>query len=292
MKAKTYFEELLWIESEDGIRLDGVVIRPAMEPKPIAVVHIPGWDVSFCHPIHLLVGRALASRGYLCVIGNNRGSAFGEIAQRRGDFVAIGAGWERFHECPLDIGPWLEFAISLGFQSAVLLGHSFGGAKVVFFQAQRQDPRVAGLVCASPGPIGFPTIESEVIAEAERLVAQGRGTELLPWGSYGNGMTLSAQTLLDWAPGNHATLNIFGTATQEPALARIRCPILAFYGTKHDIGTADDLDRIRHTASASLRVDTHLFEDADHSYTAHEREVGSAIAVWLDALVTTSLAKA
>jgi hypothetical protein len=40
-------EEIVWIESEDGLPLDGVVIRPVgIAAKPIAVVDVHGFTES------------------------------------------------------------------------------------------------------------------------------------------------------------------------------------------------------------------------------------------------------
>ncbi len=286
MMEKSYDEELTWIESEDSIRLYGAVIRPSAGPtRSIGVIHIPGWDVRFTHPVHVLMGRTLAAHGYVSIVGNNRGWPFGEIIQRRDEYIVIGAGWERFHECPLDIGAWVTFALGIGFQAVALLGHSLGGAKIVYYQAQRQDPHVVGLICASPAPIRFVSIDPQVVAEAKRLVAQGRGTDLMPWGSYGEKSTLSAQTLLDWSPYARAMVDVFGVMTPNPKLALIRCPLFAFYGTEQDAGTADDLELIRRNAVVAARVDTTLLEGLNHAYAGHEETVGCTVAAWLDTLV-------
>ncbi len=57
----------------------------------------------------------------------------------------MGGGWERFDESPRDVAAWVGFAVDLGFEGVALLGHSLGALKVCYYQALRQDPRVAGL---------------------------------------------------------------------------------------------------------------------------------------------------
>lgn len=287
--AGTAQEEIVWTESEDGIRLDGAVNRPASGPtKPLAVVQVPGFTSRFSHPVHIGLGRGLARRGYVSVTGNNRGWAFGETTSRRGDAVVIGGGWERFHEAPLDIGAWVSFALGLGARGVVLLGHSFGGPKVVAYQAERQDPRVVALVCASPGSTSEAALTPtpEAVELAERMVADGRGADLLPWGSFRGG-TLSAQTLLDRAPANRGLFDVFGLFTPDPAVGRVRCPVLAFYGTR-DMGGTGQLEPIALELiarnAASTRVDVRMVENADHSYTGQEDEVAAVIADWIDAL--------
>jgi pimeloyl-ACP methyl ester carboxylesterase len=289
--ARGYSEELVWIESEDGIRLDGVVIRPVDGPiKPLAVVQVHGAGMRFSHPVHVRNGRGLAGHGYVSITGNNRGFAFGDYMRRRGSgkLDLVGNGWERFADCLLDVGPWVTFAAELGVRGVVLLGHSYGGAKAVHYQARRQDPRVVGLICASPGLVGWWPPDPDLLARAERLVAEGRGQDLLPWGSLGRDFTLSAQSFLDRAPTNQAVYDVFGAVTPDPAIGRIRCPILAFYGTEEQasggVGNAE-LDLIRRNATAARRVDTALIEGGDHFYAGREQEVAKIVAGWIDRLL-------
>jgi pimeloyl-ACP methyl ester carboxylesterase len=64
--------------------------------------------------------------------------------------------------------------MSLGVQEVVLIGHSYGGVKIVYYQAQRQDPHVVGLVLASPGPINLARFrEPEQLEQAHQFVARG-----------------------------------------------------------------------------------------------------------------------
>ena len=295
MKAHT--EELVWIESEDGIRLDGVVIWPSSgKEKSVAVVQVHGFTARFSHPVHVLLGRELASRGYVSISGNNRGFAFGETTYRQntGEPVVIGGAWERFQECPYDVGAWMSFAEGLGFNRAALLGQSFGAPKAVYYQAQRQDPRVVGLILASSG-VGRGEIPAERIALAEQMVEEGRGLELMPWqgtvslagmGSLAD--TLSAQTTLDRAPANWPNFDVYGLRVPDPLVSRVRCPILAFYGSKEEsyFGSPQaNFDLIRQHATAAPYVDTMIFEGANHAYSGHEAEVAKPVAEWIDRLL-------
>ena len=68
------------------------------------------------------------------------------------------------------------------FRGVLLAGHSLGALKVGHYQALRQDSRVLGIVAASP-PVAASRVDPALLAIAERLVADGQGDELLPWGS-------------------------------------------------------------------------------------------------------------
>lgn len=282
--ARAYEEELVYTESEDGLLLEGAVIRPTSpSTKSLAVVWIHGLTGKFYSLSTVRIGRELANRGYTFVTGNNRGHDFGAIYRTKsGDRLIVGGGWERFDESPRDVAAWIGFTVGLGFGGVALLGHSLGALKVCYYQALRQDSRVAGLIAASP-PVRAGQVDPALLDQAERMMAEGRGADLLPWGiSQAGAGTQSAQTYLNRATTN---LDVYGFRSPDPAVGQIRCPLLAFYGTNEEsVGTAADLEIIRANARSAARVDTRMFDGADHSYTGHETDVAAALAEWVDGL--------
>ena len=277
-------EEIVYAETRDGILHAGIVIRPtAGSAKPLPIVWLHGFTGRFYEPHAIRIGRDLAARGYVFVAGHNRGNNFGIIVRPKGgEPVLAGAGWERFDESPHDVAAWIDFTVQLGFSEVALLGHSLGALKVGYYQAQRQDPRVRTLIAASP-PARAGRINPEVAALAERMVAAGQGTELLPPGSSTVGVgRISAQTYLNRVQTN---VDVYGFHTPNPAVAQIRCPLLAFYGTNEEqVGTRADLETIRQNATAAPRVETRVIQGADHVYTGHEAEVAALLAEWVDSL--------
>ncbi len=290
--ARPYTDELVYTESEDGIILAGLVIRPGTQAaKTVAVVWIPGFSINFYHPSFIAIGRELAGLGNAFIIGNNRGHDIGaNLWKKQEDADGMsrtygGAFWERFEESPRDVAAWIDFAMNLGFQGVALVGHSFGAKKVVYYQAGSQDPRILGLVVAST-PIAPPEVDPELVTLAERLVAEGRGEELLPWETFESFFTgpLSAQTYLSRVP------DVFGVNTPHAEIAKIRCPLLLCCGTNESddpalsLETVQAHEMVRRKAVAASRVDIALFEGANHGYDNHEREVAEAMALWIDTL--------
>jgi pimeloyl-ACP methyl ester carboxylesterase len=183
--SKVYLEELVGTETEDGLLLDGAVIRPdGVEAKPVAVVWIHGFTGNFYEPCIVTIGRALAGYGYTLVTGNNRGHHCGATLDCTDGQPLLGGWWERLDESPHAVAAWINVAAGLGFHRVALLGHSLGAMKGLYYQAQRQDPRVAGMIVASP-PLAAGPLSPETRGRAEALVADGRGEDLLPWGSLG-----------------------------------------------------------------------------------------------------------
>src|SRR3712207_3778118 len=113
--ASGYAEELVYIESEDGYTLEGVVIRPTSgtTTRPIPLIWVHGLTGKFYGSSSIRVGRALAEDGYTVISGNNRGHDFGTMLRRADGTAALaGGGWELFEEAPYDVGAWIGFAES------------------------------------------------------------------------------------------------------------------------------------------------------------------------------------
>lgn len=278
---QTFAEKLVTTTTEDGLTLHGVALRPTRPRRSLAVVWVHGLTGNFVKSMPL--ARSVAERGYVVVDGNNRGHDFGALFRRPdAEPLLAGGGWERFDESPHDIAAWIALAVAQGFPGVVLVGHSLGALKVGYYQATRHDPRVLGIVVASP-PLRATELNVDLVVVAERLVAEGHGKDLLPWGSTNAGAgTVSGQTYLNRVRTN---LDVFGFVTPNPRSVRITEPILAFYGSNEpEVGGQAELNKIQVNAPFSPSVETHIIDGANHSYSGREEEVGALIASWAEKL--------
>jgi pimeloyl-ACP methyl ester carboxylesterase len=279
-------EEIVWIRTDDTVEHDGVVMRPSGSPTGTVVVWMHGYTGRFSEPHQTRIGRYLAARGHVFVSGNNRGHDFGaRLGVPGGDFRLGGGWWELVSEAWLDIKAWLDFAsATLSPRRLVLAGHSYGAVKVTWYQGERQDGRLGGLISAS-GPVRPPSRRPELgepLSAAERMVAEKRGLELLPMGGGGRADALSAQTLVDRAK---SLVDVYGMESHDAPVSKVRCPFLAILGTREpQIGSPADLERIKGNARSSSLAATALIEGADHWYHDREDAVAEAIAAWLGKL--------
>lgn len=141
---------------------------------------------------------------------------------------------------------------------------------------------MAGLVAASAA-LPIARFDPDVFALAERMEAEGRGQDLLPWSSARGGAgTHSAATFLNYF---RTWLDQFGLDDPDPAIGKVRCPVLALFGTDRDTGTAADLELIRRNAKSAARVDTAMIEGANHLYTDRESAVARVLLDWLETIV-------
>ena len=286
-------EELVYVRSSDDIVNGGAMFTPSKTAaKPIAVIWIHGWASNFYDPSYTMIGRALAARGYTCISGNTRMHDIGTVAgYRLGKRIRGGGYWGVPSEQAEDLAAWIDFAQVRGFKNVVLVGHSAGWAAVRAYQAEKQDPRVVGLISASGQIYPNEALDPKMLADATRLVANGRGDELLrfpgehrPYPSY-----VSAATYSDSATVPPEMMDFYGIRTSNPAVTRIHCPLLAWFGTGDDVGAAKDLDVLksstRRQSSGPSRVDTVMIQHADHMYTGQETQVADIIAHWADNLL-------
>jgi pimeloyl-ACP methyl ester carboxylesterase len=292
MSAGKFPEQLVYVRTQDDILNSGVIFAaPKDSAKPVAIILIHGWGVNFYEPTYVATGRALAERGYTSIAGNTRMHDLGNVEAWRGDKRIRGGGyWGVTSEEVRDLAAWVDFAEERGFMRVVLVGHSAGAAAVRIYAAEKRDPRVVGVVLASGGIGAAGPQDPDQLAQATRLVAQGEGEALVRDPKRSFPSYISAATLLDMANTPPEFKDFFGvqTTTTNPAVTRIRCPLLAFYGTSGDVGATKELELLkscigRHSSGPS-RVDTAMIPHADHMYAGEEGQVAETIAKWADTL--------
>jgi pimeloyl-ACP methyl ester carboxylesterase len=285
-------EELVYARSKDDVINGGMIFNaPRNRARPFAVIWVHGWGANFYYPTYTMIGRALAERGYTGITVNTRMHDLANVEAWRGEKRIRGGGyWGLGSEEVRDIAAWVDFAEDRGFKQVVLVGHSAGWSAVKGYQANTQDPRVVGLVIAS-GMVRADTDPPDPaqLAEASRLVAEGRGDELVRIPNRSFASYISAATFLEGANTSPEFKDFFGVHTPHPAATRIRCPILAFYATRNDVGNEADLELLKtctqRLSSGPSRVATVMIQNTDHMYTGEEAQVAEVIARWADALV-------
>lgn len=290
---RTVSEELVQARADDGILNSGAMFLPANDSaKPIAVIWVHGNGVNFYSPTYVTIGRELAVRGFATITANTRMHDLGNVAGFRGQTrIRGGSYWGATSEQVRDLAAWIDFAHQRGFARVVLVGHSAGATAVQVYQSQKQDHRVAGLVLASgrirPSP---EPVDSVRLKQAARLVAERRGEEAPQNPNVSRPSVTSAATLLDLANMGPLLTDFFGVQAPNPPVTRIRCPILAWFGTREtDIGTAEDLELLETTlkrhSSGPSQVATVMIQNASHMYEGEEAQVAQTLAKWVDDVV-------
>lgn len=289
-KPGRFPEQLVFVRAADDVVSGGILFNsPKQSSKPLAIIWVHGWGANFYTPSYVGIGRALAERGFPTISVNTRMHDIGNVEKYTltGRRVRGGGYWGVTSEDARDIAAWIEYAEQIGYSRVVLVGHSAGWASVGRYQADSQDHRVAGLVFASPG-VGYSAKpdDPQLLAQAEKLVNEGGGEDLLrlPHRSYPS--FISAATFLDIANTPREYKDFFGTQTPNPAITRVTCPVLAFFGAKDDIGGEKELNlltsSVRRLPRGPQKVDTAMVVNGNHEYVGEEAKVAQTIARWAE----------
>jgi len=277
-------ETLLSVRARDGLVLSGFRVVPSGDMSA-CVVWAHGFGVSCDLPQCVDVGRELARRGVAFVAGNLRGHAGGVTGWRerdgRTELMRIGSWWEVFEESAMDIDAWVAAARSLQPPRLLLVGHSFGALRSVFYLSEPGHDPVDALVLGSPS-FGLRRLREETAAVARDLVAAGLGEQLLPSGSWPTGFgtdTVSAQTYASWA---RVAPQFFDTPRTR--FAEIRSPLFVWYGTAGDVGGNPEIELIRGLALEASPFEARLIDGVSHSYAGGSKPIAAAIADWAAAI--------
>jgi pimeloyl-ACP methyl ester carboxylesterase len=290
-KPGKFPEQIVYVRSQDNVADAGELFAPPKDiAKPVAVIWIPGWGVNFYSPSYVGIARVLANRGYTTITGNTRMHDIGNVEKYSffGKRVRGGGYWGVTSEDALDIAAWVDYAERIGFSKVVLVGHSAGWASVGRYQAEAGDRRVIGLVLASPG-VGPPQKnDPELVAQAKKLVAAGTGDDLIRLPNRSFPSFISAATYLDMENTPPEYKDFWGIGhTPTPAILRVNCPILAFFGARDDIGGEKELTLLKSTvqefAGNSPNITTAMIVNGDHEYNGEEAQVADKIANWAKA---------
>jgi pimeloyl-ACP methyl ester carboxylesterase len=288
-KPGKFPEQLVYVRAGDDVVDGGVLFAsPNSPPKSLAIIWVHGWGVNFYFPSYVGIGRQLAARGFPTISVNTRMHDIGNVEKYTllGKRVRGGGYWGVTSEAARDIAAWIDDAQQLGYKRVILVGHSAGWASVARYQADSQDRRVAGLVFASPcvGCLGQP--DPEVLAQAKKLVDRGAGDELIQLAhrSYPSYISAATQRDSDNTPRQYS--DFFGTQTPDAAITRVTCPVLAFFGSKDDIGGEKELalltSSVRRLAHGPARVDTATIANGNHEYVGEEAQVAQVITRWIE----------
>jgi alpha-beta hydrolase superfamily lysophospholipase len=283
--------ELVRVWTNDGLQLQGLYCAPGWTSSLPAVLYLHGASSNFYRSQFLdSLADALTDCGFAFLTGNTRGHDIMNSVYTRDPTVRrrIGVAYEVFEECLLDIEAWLDLLAQRGHQGTVLLGHSFGAHKAAFYQSERDDERVQGLILMSPADQGL-WVEA-MGSEAERLlrwaaemVSSGKGDALVPGGPAPYPM--SARTVHSLFVTAKPDIFRF-SRPDEPwqVVSRLSCAILATMGTVAEfISTSPQaaMAMLKAKAVSSPRCDTVVLQGAPHNYRGHEAEINKLIVDWL-----------
>ena len=258
----------------DTHALDGLYYEPDAPARGAAML-LHGNCMNFYTGAPKFLPPQLVKLGLAALAYNRRGHDMVATTNSR---AVTGGSFQMTKEAMADnrhASAWLK---QRGFAEPIIIGHSNGGMLAV--QHVADHPETPALVLLSAhlggksvvplaskvGLLGGDSID-EIDGQARRMVAQGRGGELMVLPGWWHVVT--AESYLDYCAELPDVL----------ALApRIACPVLYIRGDKEpaDIYPAEEF-----AARAAGRCDVRIVKDCDHFYGGREDTISEIVTGWL-----------
>ena len=272
--------------TSDGLRLP--MLHFESNKKDICVICIHGMCGTIIDNYFATVwGKLLAKNDIGFIYEHNRGHSIeNDIVMKDGSFKRCGCMYEIFEDCIYDIDLAIQTAKEKGYKRIILLGHSLGCNKVIYYYYKKH-PNILGMILASaPDMIGShlliePEYE-ELLKEAKENIDKNQPTKLLHK-MIEDYMYMSSQTYYNWfhKNSNLDNLPIISNPKNWEQLETIDVPILTFSGSK-DEDYYLHLDLLKEKAAKCKNFEYQIIENTGHTYQEKELETGTLILNWIN----------
>lgn len=262
--------ELVRLITADGVKLTGVLRQPHPSKHQAGIVMVHGYSGNFYSSVMEFLPEALTKKGFYTLAINMRD-------HDRGPKKNL------FKECRFDIAAAVDEMDRRGCHPIYLYGHSMGSNRVLYYQAEAKDPRIAGVIITGPPgnlyewnvrTFGQETA-AQVLNRAQELKASGKGNKwmLINLGPLGKALYTA----------NHL-VSLRGPRTvSDPFknIGRISRPVLIVHGLADRLADHEVADRLSRQAGSGSKVKVVKITDAGHGFRSHQQELVDAIYDWL-----------
>lgn len=265
---------LISIET-DTMPLDGAWHEPDAGPTSGVIMLCHGNTMNFYTGAPRFLPPALTDLGFACLAFNRRGH---DIMSIRNSRAPEGAAFQTTEEGIADNEYAARWLADRGFEAPIVIGHSNGGFLAVQHAARHPETPALVLLSAHGGSRHIEklapvtgllggTRTPELRRQAEQMVAEGRGKELLllPGWWY----VASAESYLD------RLTTMPDTVDTAP---RIHCPVLYVRG---DQELRDAYPAEEFAERCGGPCDVEIVANCDHFYNGVEGVITDLVASWL-----------
>lgn len=270
----------------DGLKLP--MVHFSANNKDICVICIHGMCGSIVDNYFATVwGKILSKEEIGFIYEHNRGHNIeNDIVMEDGNFKRCGCMYEIFEESIYDIDLAIKTATELGYKRIVLLGHSYGCNKVIYYY-YKKNPKISGIIFASaPDMIGSHHIAQsdykDLLLEAKKNIDEGNIDKLLHK-KIENYIYMSSKTYYNWynENSNLNNLPVIENPERWKQLESIECPILTFSGSD-DEEYYQHLDLVKEKAIHCSNFEYHIINNTGHTYNGKEEKVANIIKSWIE----------
>lgn len=271
--------------TEDGLKLP-MVYFPS-EEKDICVIFIHGMCGTIIDNYFATVwGDILSNNKIGFIYEHNRGHSIeNDIVMKDGSLGRFGCRYEIFEDCIYDIDLAINKVKELGYKRIILLGHSLGSNKVIYYYYKKR-PEISGIILASaPDMIGSHVLNDpdyeELITEAKENLDQNKSKKLLHK-LVEDYMYFSSETYYNWfkKDSNLDNLPVVNNPKHWKQFSSINIPMLTFSGAKEQEWYLQ-LELLKTKALNCKDFEYQIVTDSGHTYKKKENETGTLIIDWI-----------
>ena len=270
----------------DGLMLP--MVHFESKEKDICVICIHGMCGTIVDNYFATVwGKLLSKRNIGFIYEHNRGHSIeNDIVMKDGSFKRCGCMYEIFEDCIYDIDLAIQTAKDKGYKKIILLGHSYGCNKVIYYYYKKH-PNILGIILASaPDMIGSHLLVEpdykELLKEAKNNIDNNKPTKLLHK-MIEDYMYMSSLTYYNWYNENSNLNNLPVISNKEhwEQFETIEVPILTFSGSNEEDYYLQ-LDLLKDKALNCKNFEYKIIENTGHTYKNKELEVANLIFDWIN----------
>lgn len=271
--------------TEDGLKLPMVHFNS--KEHDICVIFIHGMCQTIIDNYFATVcGNVLSENNIGFLYEHNRGHSIeNDIVMKDGSYKRCGCMYEIFEDSIYDIDLAIDKAQELGYKRFILIGHSYGCNKLIYYYYKKH-PNILGLILASaPDMVGLQLLRQkdykELIKEAQKNIDNGNPTKILS-NLIEDYMYMSSGTYYNWfhENSNLDNLPVMNNSKNWYQFETIEIPILTFSGS-NETDNYLHLDLLKEKAKSCNDFEYKYINDTDHFYNGKELEIGNIILNWI-----------
>lgn len=274
------------VKTDDGVVLQGLFLKAKNSRSVLIFIHGTAsnfYENDFMVPI----SKELLSRKISILSVNNRGN---EVLKC---YPGGGASMEHFEDCVHDIDAWIKFALSEGCANVILMGHSLGAEKIVYYMSKgKHKNNVISVILLGPADSYGTQMKygnGSLMSEAKRLGKSKNGHIFLTsdWLSHAGVLPKAADSYLNFFSANSELSKVLPFHSRKLKMyGNIRVPILSVLGDiekgkGHEYTVIPIIDAIRLLKKENPHAECHQIKDCNHDFEGKEVELTKIIGKFL-----------
>lgn len=208
------------------------------------------------------------------------------MSKKDGGLEINGATFEIFEDCLKDIDVWVKKVKELGYKRIILMGHSLGCNKVLYYLYKNKDIAQGLILASAPDMVGITkNIENsfdDILKEAQNNVDNNKPRKLLNT-LIGGTDYISSATFISESLENSNIDNFPIERNPEifEQLSVINIPILSFVGG-NEYKTYLKQHLLKEKAINCNNFEYQIIDNTNHFYNNKEEEISKILLKWIN----------